>query len=313
MSEIIFLNPIFKQMIWGGNKLKTEFGYDIPGDDTGECWAVSAHEHGDCEVASGTYAGKKLSWLWENKRELFGNYPSDKFPLLVKIIDAKNDLSIQVHPDDIYAAAHENGTLGKMECWYILDTKADNDIIIGHNAKTKKELVDMINNKQWDKLIRKIPVHKGDFLQINPGTMHAIKGGTLLLETQQNSDTTYRIYDYDRLSNGKPRELHIDKSIDVINVPYVEDSNKIEKTEKGFDEHCNKLISCERYTVIKIDVDGKAVCNPEIPFFIMSVTEGNGTINGISIKKGMHFILPNKYGEFVLEGKIQLICSYPAK
>ena len=105
-----------------------------------------------------------------------------------------------------------------MECWYILDCKENATIIIGHNAKTKEELTEMIHEGRWSDFIREIPIKKGDFLQIDPGTVHAIKGGSLILETQQNSDITYRVYDYDRLSNGKPRELHIDKSIDVITV-----------------------------------------------------------------------------------------------
>ena len=122
-SELLLLEPVFKQMIWGGSRLKDDFGYDIPGDNTGECWAISAHPHGDCTLKNTEYKGKILSWLWENHRELFGNVQGDRFPLLIKIIDAKADLSIQVHPDDAYAAEHENGSLGKMECWYILDAK----------------------------------------------------------------------------------------------------------------------------------------------------------------------------------------------
>lgn len=105
--ELLLLEPVFKQMIWGGSRLKDDFGYDIPGDNTGECWAISAHPHGDCTLKNTEYKGKTLSWLWENHRELFGNVQGDRFPLLIKIIDAKADLSIQVHPDDAYAAEHE--------------------------------------------------------------------------------------------------------------------------------------------------------------------------------------------------------------
>ena len=144
---------------------------------------------------------------------------SDRFPLLIKIIDAKDDLSIQVHPDDDYAKVHENGSLGKTECWYILDCKKKCDDRYRTQFKDKEELSRMIHEGKWSEFIREIPIKKGDFLQIDPGTVHAIKGGTLILETQQNSDITYRVYDYGRLSNGKPRELHIDKSIDVITVP----------------------------------------------------------------------------------------------
>lgn len=109
--EILYLNPVFKQMIWGGSRMREEYGYDIPGDNTGECWAVSAHPQGDGTIASGEYAGKKLSELFEEKRELFGNIQGDRFPLLTKIIDAESDLSIQVHPDDAYARVHEMAPL----------------------------------------------------------------------------------------------------------------------------------------------------------------------------------------------------------
>ena len=142
--ELLLLEPVFKQMIWGGSRLKDDFGYDIPGDNTGECWAISAHPHGDCTLKNTEYKGKTLSWLWENHRELFGNVQGDRFPLLIKIIDAKADLSIQVHPDDAYAAEHENGSLGKMECWYILDAKEGGTIVIGHNAKNHEEVEEMI-------------------------------------------------------------------------------------------------------------------------------------------------------------------------
>ena len=167
--ELLLLEPVFKQMIWGGSRLKDDFGYDIPGDNTGECWAISAHPHGDCTLKNTEYKGKTLSWLWENHRELFGNVQGDRFPLLIKIIDAKADLSIQVHPDDAYAAEHENGSLGKMECWYILDAKEGGTIVIGHNAKNHEEVEEMIRGKRWKEFIREIPVKKGDFFQINPG------------------------------------------------------------------------------------------------------------------------------------------------
>lgn len=115
-KEIIFLNPVFTHNIWGGTKLRDEYGYDIEGDDIGECWGIAAHENGNCTIKEGMYKGETLAGLWSEHRELFGNIYGDRFPLLVKIIDAKADLSIQVHPDDTYASAHENGSLGKMEC-----------------------------------------------------------------------------------------------------------------------------------------------------------------------------------------------------
>lgn len=307
-KEILFMKPIFKENIWGGNRLNTEYGYQIPSNTTGECWAVSAHENGDCMVLNGEFAGISLAKLWKEKQELFGNMGGDKFPLLIKIIDAKDDLSIQVHPDDTYAKEHENGSFGKTECWYILDCKEEQEIVIGHNAKTKDELVSLIEQKKWNQLIRTRAIKKGDFFQINPGTVHAIKGGTLILETQQNSDITYRVYDYDRLTDGQPRELHIDKSVDVIQVPFSE-----EKYEHGKDvkSQCKKLISCSYYEVYKYEITKEEEFTQDKTFQIMSVVEGQGSINGTKLNKGDHFILPFQFGAYKLEGNMTMIASNP--
>ena len=308
MKEILFLNPVFKEMIWGGERLGTEFGYDIPSAHTGECWAVSAHDNEACIISAGTYQGQTLSRLWKEHIELFGNLNMERFPLLTKIIDAKTDLSIQVHPNDAYASVHENGSLGKTECWYVLDCDEDAKIVIGHNAKDKEEVKSMILNCEWDKFIRVVNLNKGDFFQINPGCVHAIKGGSLILETQQNSDVTYRVYDYDRLSDGKPRELHIDKSIDVITAPFV--ANVTEPTV----ETCGAFtkthfITTDCYSVDKLVVHGEVTLNQEKPFMIMSVIEGRGSIDGNEIKKGSHFIIPYQYGEFTLIGDLSIISS----
>ncbi len=312
-QEIIYLNPVFKQMIWGGDRLRCDWNYDIPGDNTGECWAVSAHPNGDCTVREGTYKGRTLSNLWKDAPELFGNMDCDRFPLLVKIIDAKADLSIQVHPNDEYAQKNENGSLGKTECWYILDAAEGACLVVGHNAKDRDELMSMIDGGRWDELIRTIPVKKGDFIQIEPGTVHAIKGGIQLLETQQNSDITYRVYDYDRLSDGKPRQLHIDKSLDVITVPAHPAGESVVRAQE-IDEKSGamKLLEdCSYYKVWRIDVDGSVCVTQEYPFMIMSVIDGDGLIDGQYIKKGDHFILPCGYGKVNLQGRIRLIASCP--
>lgn len=150
------------------------------------------------QIAEGPYAGHTLSWLWAEHRELFGNCEGKEFPLLIKILDAKDDLSIQIHPNDEYAAEHENGSLGKTECWYVLDCEPDATIIVGQRAKDRAEAAQMIEEGRWDDMLNVLPIHKGDFFQIDSGTVHAIKTGTLILETQQSSDVTYRLYDYDR-------------------------------------------------------------------------------------------------------------------
>lgn len=306
---ILFLNPVFKEMIWGGNQLAEKFGYEIPSDKTGECWAVSAHPNGDCTVREGEYAGRKLSELFKEEPELFGNLPLDRFPLLIKIIDAKADLSIQVHPDDAYAKVHENGSLGKTECWYILDCPEDATLVVGHNAGSREELKEMIDQKRWSELIREVPVKKGDFIQINPGTVHAIKGGLMILETQQNSDITYRVYDYDRLSDGKPRELHVQQSIDVITVPAPSAEDSVSHAADLPANTMNELIVCDYYKVYKLTVTEPVSFEQEHPFLIMSVIEGEGLVNGQMIRKGDHFILPSGFGKVELQGDMTLIAS----
>lgn len=306
---VLFLKPVFKQMLWGGSKLSTEFGYQIPGDDTGECWAISAHPNGDCEVREGIYEGKTLSELWEEHRELFGDLDLDRFPLLTKIIDARDDLSIQVHPNDAYAGEHENGSLGKTECWYVLDCPEDATLVVGHNASTREELQEMVEQGRWGELIREIPVKKGDFIQINPGTVHAIKGGLMILETQQNSDITYRVYDYDRLTNGKPRQLHVKQSIDVITVPAPSAKDSVRFVDDLPKNVMNELISCDYYTVWKLDVTKPVDIEQKYPFLSMSVIEGEGLVNGQMIRKGDHFILPAGIGEVSLQGNMKIIAS----
>lgn len=308
MKELLFLEPVFKQMIWGGSDLKEKFGYEIPGDNTGECWAISAHENGDGKIANGTYKGRFLSDLWKNEHHLFGDAKGEVFPLLVKLIDAKADLSIQVHPDDAYAKEHENGSLGKQECWYIVDCREGATIVIGHNAATKEELTDMVENGRWNELIREVPIHKGDFFQIDAGTLHAIKGGTMILETQQSSDITYRVYDYDRLSDGKPRQLHKKQSLDVITCPHKD--NQTRQPMEHFDGYDRELlVRCDLYQVEHMFVDGAAEFDEEAPFALVSVLDGEGELNGISIRKGMHFIIPSGFGAYQIKGKVELIKS----
>ncbi len=309
MKSILFLEPVFKQMIWGGRQLADQFGYEIPGGNTGECWAVSAHPNGDCVVREGAYQGKTLSQLWREEPGLFGNSDLDRFPLLVKIIDAKDDLSIQVHPDDAYAGENENGSLGKTECWYILDCPEGASLVVGHNAGSRQELQEMIEQERWGELIREIPVKKGDFIQINPGTVHAIKGGLMILETQQNSDITYRVYDYGRLTDGKPRQLHVKQGIDVITVPAPSAADSVKSALALPENTLNELISCDYYTVWKLDVAGVMSFEQTHPFLIMSVIEGEGSVDGRRICKGDHFILPQSYGTAELRGEMTLIAS----
>ena len=168
----------------------------------------------------------------------------------------------------------------------------------------------MIEEKRWKDFIREIPVSKGDFFQINPGCVHAIKGGTLVLETQQSSDITYRVYDYDRLSGGKPRQLHIKESIDVIEAPFKEDQNAmpavVKETDSGRKEH---LVTCAYYTVDKIDMTGCWTENYGDSFANVSILDGEGSVNGIPVSKGQHFIVPAGFGDVIFEGSLSMICS----
>lgn len=308
-SKIIFLNPVCTHNIWGGNRLRDEFHYLVPDKHTGECWGISANPGGDSIVSNGKFRGMRLSQLWKEYPELFGNVKGERFPLLTKIIDAKEDLSIQVHPDDAYAGEHENGSLGKTECWYVLDCPDDARLVVGHNAGTREELREMIAQGRWNELIREVPVKKGDFIQIDPGTVHAIKSGFLILETQQNSDITYRVYDYGRLSDGKPRELHIEKSIDVINVPAKAAEDNIQSTNGLPLNRLNLLYSGQYYSVFKIRVEGQAEFEQKYPFLLASVCEGRGYINGVPLERGEHLILPHGFGRVELEGDLMLIAS----
>lgn len=319
--ELLFVNPVLKETIWGGTRLAEEFGYETDSDHIGESWVISGHRSGDCEVftTSGIsdYDGKTISELWENNRELFGNMSGDVFPLLVKFIDARDDLSIQVHPDDAYAGVNENGSLGKTECWYILDNTGDGKIIVGHNAKTKDELCSMIDNGEWKELIREVPCKKGSFFQIVPGTVHAIKNGTLLIEIQQSCDVTYRLYDYDRLQNGKPRELHLAKAKDVITCPAgpAEANTKLVYSDAEGNE-ITELVSCEYYTVRKIDCKTTVTLNraANAYFDLISITDGEGIVNGTPVRKGDNIIVPApRFGGNIieLEGNMQVMHSMP--
>jgi mannose-6-phosphate isomerase len=310
----LFLKPVFKERIWGGTALHTEFGYELPNDKTGECWAISAHPNGPSVVENGPYAGMSLDVLWREQPELFGNPEEEVFPLLTKILDANMDLSVQVHPEDSYANVNENGELGKTECWYILDCEEDADMIFGHNARTKEELVGQIQEGNWNELLRRVKIKPGDFFFVPSGTIHALCEGTLVLETQQSSDTTYRVYDYDRRdAEGNLRELHLEKAIDVTTVPHTV-AGVTPKVEKRENVIITTFVESEFFTVYKWDVTGKETFQFTEKYLLLSVINGEGVIthNGerYPLNKGMHAVLPVGFGEFQLEGNIELIISH---
>lgn len=310
----LFLKPVFKERIWGGTTLQDDFGYQIPSEKTGECWAISAHPNGPSVIENGPYAGKGLDELWAEHPELFGDPHEEVFPLLTKILDANMDLSVQVHPDDAYAKANENGELGKTECWYIIDCKQDADMIFGHTAGTKEELIQQMDQGNWDQLLHRVKIKPGDFFYVPSGTIHALCEGTLVLETQQSSDTTYRVYDYDRKDDqGKLRDLHLEKAIDVTTVPHQGTVTQptVEKKEHAT---ITTYVESEFFSVYKWDIGGETAFNTNDTYLLVSVIDGEGTLKHggevYPVKKGSNLILPVGFGGFSLDGTLQAIVSH---
>lgn len=312
----LFMKPVFQEKIWGGSRLKRVFGYDIPSDKIGEDWAISAHPNGVSMIENGPYKGQTLDQLWANEKALFGQPTEDVFPLLIKILDAEDDLSVQVHPDDTYGLKHE-GELGKTECWYIIDAQPGAEIIYGHNAQTKEELTTMIQEGRWEDLLTRVPVKKGDFFFVPSGTIHAIGKGIMILETQQSSDTTYRVYDYDRKDDaGQTRELHIQQSIDVTTVPSNRPENAIVEEKIG-DSTVVTYLKTDFFNVYEWQVNGLLSMEKAAPYTLVTVITGEGELivdeKTYPLTMGTSFILPNQIERWEIKGELKLIASEPGK
>jgi mannose-6-phosphate isomerase len=319
MSEPLFLKPGVHEKLWGGRLLEKDFGYQLPAGKIGECWSISGHPHGTNVVENGQYQGQLLSKVYADHPELFGNPDSKVFPLLIKFLDAEASLSVQVHPDNAYAAEHE-GELGKTECWYVLHAEPGAYLIYGHHAKTKAELRQMIESGDWEHLLRKKYVKTGDFVYVPSGTIHALNQGIEVIETQQSSDTTYRLYDYDRVEEktGKKRGLHLQQSIDVTDVPFKEPVLNI-KSEKIGSATITTLVEppiSPYFSVYKWDVQAELdMRRGDKPYILVSVIAGSGSLEvdgrAYDIKKGTNFILPNDVTDWKLVGKLSLVVSNP--
>lgn len=223
MPKPFLLKPVGKERIWGGSRLNDDFAKNINIENLGETWECSTHIQGKSIVAEGQFKDMDLSEVLKLHPEYLGtrNYREDgQIPVIVKLIDAKSDLSVQVHPTDDYAYKNENGENGKTEMWYVLDAKKDSELVYGFcRDMTRESLEKSLYNGNINKHLRRVKVKKDDLFFIQPGTVHAIGAGVLIVEVQQSSDITYRLYDYDRIDkNGKKRELHIKKAIDVVNL-----------------------------------------------------------------------------------------------
>lgn len=307
MQKVLILKGKFQDKVWGGQRLKEDFDFDIKSDRVGEYWAISAMTEAASIVQNGELAGCSLDQVYKNHRELFGNTREETFPLLVKIIDAKDDLSIQVHPDDEMGAKLENSR-GKTECWYILNEN-ESSIIYGLNANTKEEAVALINDRKWDEVLAEVPAKKGDFFFVPAGTVHAIKAGCLILEIQQASDVTYRLYDYDRPNDqGNLRDLHIEKSLEAIKLNQVENSQKTEDCQAY---KLTELTANEFFEVCKYEIKDAANLRREKEYLLESVIEGLGKLivdgEAYPIKKGDFFILTKAVDAYRIEGDLSLV------
>jgi len=305
--EIFKMNPVFKDNIWGGTRLRDEYNKKTPYEVTGESWEVASHKNGESTVLGGEYNGKTIDELTkELGASLLGDkvYGEDytKFPLLVKFIDARESLSVQVHPDDKYAFENENGELGKTEMWYVMDAKEGAGILYGFKEEISKETFKKaIETNTLTDYTYFAKCKKGDSFFIPAGTLHAIGEGLLIAEIQQNSDTTYRIYDYGRKdAMGKTRELHIDKALDVTSL--------LPAKQNNFGDY---IADCDYFKVQKIDVCGeKSWSVNKDRFEILVVCDGNININGNNYTKGETALVPAYAGEVELAGEATLLRSF---
>lgn len=308
MGKVLFLKGKFVDKIWGGDRLK-EFGYKLDSDKIGEYWAISGMEEYPSEIINGKFKGEKLNNLYFREKELFANEDYESFPLLIKLIDAHKDLSIQVHPDDKLALEYEDSR-GKTECWYILNEEKSS-IIYGLNVDKKDEAIKLIDEKKWNELLKEVPAQNGDFFYVPAGVVHAIKKGCLVLEIQQASDITYRLYDYDRKDkDGNLRDLHLTESKRAIKTDNIKNNIKI-KDYKTYQK--TDLVSNEYFKVRKLEIKKQAKFTREDKYLLESVIEGEGTLiidsEKYKIKKGDFFILTNKCLDYQIEGSLTIVES----
>ena len=319
MGPLIF-TPEFKERIWGGQKLKTVYSKEIPFEHTGESWEIACHDNGQSIVTEGQFKGLTLNELLVNNgQEVIGKTfaEGDKFPLLLKIIDAKSDLSVQVHPDDAYAAINEKGEFGKSEAWIVLEADPGAKLVIGLvEGTTKESFTKAIEEGHLATVLNQLEVKAGDVIDIPAGLVHAIGTGILLAEIQQNSDTTYRVYDWDRVGlDGKGRELHIEQSLDTIDFEGVHSTQCASGTTEEYKGYSHtKYISNSYFALESIEVKEAYQDTRVNDFEIFMVIDGDGTLKGdfetIILKKGDSLIIPNATNSYTFQGKMKLFKSY---
>ena len=314
--SVLKLKPSCKDYLWGGHRLVEEYGKEYDGEILAETWELSCHPDGPSTIVNGAYAGKTLEeYIEAEGKEVLGTNCRRfrDFPILTKFIDAKQDLSIQVHPDNRYALKNE-GQYGKTEMWYVVDAGKEAFLDYGFKKEvSKEEFARRIREDTLLEVLNAVPVQKGDVLFIESGTIHAIGKDILIAEIQQNSNVTYRVYDYGRVGkDGKKRDLHIEKAIAVTNrVPLI-------KSRSSYPH----VADCDYFTVDKLNLDGRMMCRvegtvSEESFVSILILDGEGVVscgNKVSYQKGDSLFLPAGSGAYVIEGSCDaLITTIRAK
>lgn len=322
-AKPFLLKPAGKDYLWGGNRLQTEFNKELPLEPLAETWECSTHPAGPSIIASGIYEGMSLTQLLAEHPEFLGTHPGaeGELPILIKFIDAKKDLSVQVHPTDEYAREHENGQLGKTEMWYVMDAAPDAHLIYGfYHDIEKSQLKESLENGTVEKYLQKIKIQKDDVFLIEAGTVHAIGAGALIAEIQENSNLTYRLYDYNRLDkNGKPRELHIKKALEVANLKGSAEPRqplRLLKYKKGAAEEflCRcKYFQVERY-LLNTESSRKLIefQTEKNSFQVFLCLDGCGVIfmedgDSLNFFKGDCFFVPADSMKIRLHGKARFL------
>lgn len=307
---ILKLIPACKDYLWGGSKLREEYNIRSDLEPLAEAWVLSCHKDGPSTVANGPDAGLTLpAYIEKHGKEVLGVNCArfEEFPILGKFIDAKGDLSIQVHPDNAYALAHE-GQFGKTEMWYVLEAEPGAFLYYGFKHPiTKEEYKARIENNTLTEVLNAAPVHRGDVFFIPAGTLHAICKGIVIAEIQQNSNVTYRVYDYGRLgADGKPRQLHVEQALEVTRC--------VPPSPQDFGGH---LAACEYFTADLARGGAEGMCD-ESSFTSLLITDGAGALacggEELAVRKGDSLFLPAGSGEWKLTGAISaLVCRVPPR
>lgn len=314
------LRPSGKDYLWGGNRLKDDFAKNIDLTPLAETWECSTHPDGPSFVDSGRFSGQTLSMVLKMHPEYLGTHPctNGELPILIKFIDAKEDLSVQVHPDDNYAMEYENGQSGKSEMWYVLDAEKDAKLVYGLIHECDRQTIkNAVEDGSIMDYLQKVPVKKNDLFFIEAGTIHAIGAGTLLAEIQENSNLTYRLYDYGRTGkDGRKRRLHIDKALDVANLERMADPGQPQRVLKYRNGEASELLCrCKYFEARRIILNtGKHPVyykTDEISFRVLLCLEGRGSIQFeneiLDFEKGRCIFVPANSVVINIYGRAQFL------